>query len=317
MLPVFLTLILTGAGAFAQTLHPCADLVTPSPIARIVQPVYTIEVSGAVGRVYRPGEVVPPLASGAYLWLVNGRRELLLAPKYDVLRFMLDGSGLATHKGLLLAYAAQMGFGTEDEIVAAGQLRVAYGIVPYVSNRSGNFPAGMDNLDFGYAVLDHYGLPLVEGVTKKLEFAKDSGHTPPDRTLEEGQLMFLAAVDRKHEARTWRELFDRMGRVLLTSAGTPVAVTTKLMEISARRNYLALGEILMTFGKGLEPDGLTYAIYQGCFGENALKIRLAWNQVPWYLERWIETHPDLNPTALLEMRKLIEDFRAHIQKTKQ
>ena len=107
--------------AHAHPNNPCEALLNAKPIARTSQQVYPIEIEAA-GQIILPGQPIPILKTGFYVYLITAAGEILLSEKYKIED---EVKNLATHKSLLEMYRREFGANEDPAIVAADDRRAA------------------------------------------------------------------------------------------------------------------------------------------------------------------------------------------------
>ncbi len=163
-------------------------LAVPRTIERKAIPSRTTELPRA-GTILEPDEAFGPLRDDEYLYLIlnatgqPGRETIVYSPRVpvDVLQAAeqskkVPETFLATHRGLLQRVSESQGIPVsevESQVRGAGGFRMTSGHVTRLTNRSGTFPAGRENLDYSGDVLGRRGFNPAGSTYEKVDLEKD------------------------------------------------------------------------------------------------------------------------------------------------
>jgi hypothetical protein len=314
---IILLITLAPALARAHTAQFCElTLAMPAPIPRTVMPLYPIEMEQA-GQIFKPGETLPALVSGTYIFLTTDMGELLLAPKYNVQSLLLnEEKALATHKSLLALYRSRFGIDLSTHIVSAGEFVSAFGQAALVHNKSGNFRAGEYNLHYGVEILKSYGLPF-NSKTKIVAYdPADSqlfGHTDGERTLDAFQLGILKQVYAHPDGPKLLALYEDLGRVAMSSGAPYADPGTAVVEAALKTKRLnGIMEFSYPLSNAATVDGMHFALYRVWENMKRGEPTLDFNSSgPYHVETFLNARSgQLSPEQVSELKRLAAGFKS-------
>jgi hypothetical protein len=264
---IFMILLFLVSGVNAHASPNCAVRFNAKPIPHTPQPVYPQELEHS-GTITFPGQPLPHLGPGHYIYLITGAGELLTSLRYLP---TARGKNIATHKSLLKMYRRETGRSGEDSIIASGEFQMGFDEVIELKNKSGNFRGDPASLEVAEQVFRASGLPLKP--TTKLspvsaEDLEDRGHTPNDRSVDEFRVSVISEVHGTPRGRKLIEIYNRMYHLMhetfpshpgMLAIEDVMTAALKGSAVTGRLNgYHALTYPLQEI---YTPDGLEYGIW--------------------------------------------------------
>jgi hypothetical protein len=251
----------------AAPVKPCAALLIAQPITHTPQQRYSSEVEEA-GQIVKPGEMLPQLDTGFYIYLITANGEIMFARRYSLQSWTKN---LATHKSLLEMYQRRSGAPDAPDIVAAGEFQIAFDQVVEVNNRSGNFRGDDETLKLGVEVLRAHGLPFSNEtkIWALSDRAADWGHSSHEFDKDSDRLQAIKEIMISPRGRVLIDIYRRMYRLTRESfpevpAQQAIQELTKVQNAGARATgkYDGYQSFYYPLQSAFSADGLEYGIWK-------------------------------------------------------